>query len=673
MKITLSTLLVAIIVLSLSACDSFAPVITGNQDITYNINAEEPDWTTLISAEDVEDGEIIITDAMVSESVDFTTAGTYSVTYTVPDSSGKSSTYTIQVTIVDNRTPTFELLDSDEMTIEINTSYDDPGVNALDKTGEIAPYTVSGDVDAGTLGDYTITYTMDGTDISLTRIIHVVDTEAPVANVTNFSADVGTVSDVNWMDYISVSDNSLSDVSVTMTDNDVNFDVAGYYSVHFDLSDIAGNTSHATILVNITPLGSLPTSLSGDPVEITFWHVYGQSRSAVLDDQIVDFINYIQTTYGVTVTVNSVSQGTYTDLNNSVFYSILADQTPTMTLGYATDFMEYHSADSIVALDGFITDETWGLDITDFVNSFVEENQQYDDGHMYTLPFLKSTEVLLFNKTLFEANGINVPTDGSITWADLDLWAQTMVGSGSNQCDYLINYDSASNFFISSARMWGAGYTDSAGNILVNDTTTIEMLNYINTRFINHTFVLPIAWGESYGSTHFQAGDACMTVTGTPELKYSLTDTFEIGVAPVPQYDLNQQVAMQQGPNIAIMKGKTKDETLIAWLLVKWLTETENNTAFALDMNYLPVRTSAFSSASIQDLVAITDTADSSYYVGCSLATTTIQLPYLTYDIAFTGSITSTDAKSQAELLMQSIYSGISVEDAIANMIANLS
>ena len=60
---------------------------------------------------------------------------------------------------------------------------------------------------------------------------------------------------------------------------------------------------------------------------------------------------------------------------------------------------------------------------------------------------------------------------------ELEVYADTIVGPGENQCEFLINYDSAANLFITGTRQWEGGYTNIAGEVLVDNTNTITMLN----------------------------------------------------------------------------------------------------------------------------------------------------------------------------------------------------
>jgi multiple sugar transport system substrate-binding protein len=67
---------------------------------------------------------------------------------------------------------------------------------------------------------------------------------------------------------------------------------------------------------------------------------------------------------------------------------------------------------------------------------------------------------------------------------------------------------------------------------------------------------------------------------------------FEVGIAPIPQYDLNNKKAISQGPSVCILKGKdTTDQQIMAsWLFVKFMcTNVGFQAEFSMDSGYMPV------------------------------------------------------------------------------------
>ena len=154
--------------------------------------------------------------------------------------------------------------------------------------------------------------------------------------------------------------------------------------------------------------------LPDEEISVTFWHVYGQNKAALLDRLIAEFEEMYPN-----VTVESISQGSYGDLKSKTISSISAGNTPDLLVGYPDHFAEYLNGRAIIPLDSFVESDTWGVDLTDFIDSYVEENQQYSDGKMYSMPYSKSTEMMVYNKTVFDANGITLPTDRPVTWEEI--------------------------------------------------------------------------------------------------------------------------------------------------------------------------------------------------------------------------------------------------------------
>ena len=454
---------------------------------------------------------------------------------------------------------------------------------------------------------------------------------------------------------------------VTIDDEEVDCEL---YPSHVDcLEDIDPTDDEAPGIINV--LSELPT----DEIVVSFWHVYGQEKAALLDNYILEF----EALYP-NVTINAESQGGYDELRNKTILAITSNDTPTMLVGYPDHVAGYLNGNAVIPLDDFILDETFGIDLSDFIDSYIEENRQYQGGYMYSMPYSKSTEMVVINKTIFEANevaltaaGVELRTDAPYTWAELDILAGILVGDGPNQCEYLINFDSAANFFINSVRQWGGGYTNSAGEILVDDPNTLAMLEYVQDRFETKTFAIPLAWDVDYGSANFLAGDSCMTVGSTAGISYNVPkeQQFEIAVAPVPQYDLTNMSAVQQGPNVAIMEDTTDAERLAAWLFITYITNAENTAKWSMLTGYLPVRYSGYESAIYQTF--LTDPDLDYQYESMTANAAFLQIAYNDYDPAFAGRVTSSGARIQAEISMKALFAGnATAQQAIDSILSQL-
>jgi multiple sugar transport system substrate-binding protein len=431
-------------------------------------------------------------------------------------------------------------------------------------------------------------------------------------------------------------------------------------------------SSDDVVTEDVVVLDALPD----EEISITFWHIYGQGKSALLDRLIAEFEEIYPN-----ITVESISQGSYGDLKSKTISSISAGNTPDLLVGYPDHFAEYLNGRAIIPLDSFVESETWGVDLTDFIDSYVEENQQYADGKMYSMPYSKSTEMMVYNKTVFDANGITLPTDRAVTWEELEVYADTIVGSGDMQCEYLINYDSSANLFITASRQWDAAYTNLDGEVLIDNPNTLTMLNYLDSLFEDNTLALPLAWDESYGSANFLKGDVCATVGSTAGIAYNVPlpgnegkfGEFELGILPIPQHEDGVGSVMQQGPNVAIMADTSDAERLASWLLIKHLTSTEATAQWAIDTGYLPVRYSAYNSDLFQDFLD-TDNYDQDYkYESMTANAAYSQVDLFQYDPAFANRVTSSDVRDEAGLALESIFAKTrTVAEAIQNMIDQL-
>ncbi|MBP5684395.1 MAG: DUF5011 domain-containing protein [Bacilli bacterium] len=105
---------------------------------------------------------------------------------TIKDSSGNVSK-TVKVTVKEVVTLTFSLKGKKEMSLEVGTSYKEPGYSATGSDGNdySKNVTVSGKVDTSKVGKYTLTYTLKvgSEEKKLTRVVNVVKKTIPVKTI----------------------------------------------------------------------------------------------------------------------------------------------------------------------------------------------------------------------------------------------------------------------------------------------------------------------------------------------------------------------------------------------------------------------------------------------------------------------------------------------------------
>ena len=424
----------------------------------------------------------------------------------------------------------------------------------------------------------------------------------------------------------------------------------------FSFVGCGGKTSNAPAPFEVTG------GYDGSAVTITFSHTMGANLRAVLDNYIPEF-NALYPN----ITVVHSQDGGYDDLKNQISTKITVGDQPNIAYCYPDHVALYNIAGAVVTLDDLIaseieveradgTTEILGLteeQIDNFVDGYYEEGRQFGDGKMYTLPLSKSTEVLYYNKTFFDANNLSVPT----TWDEMEaLCAKIKAEEPKN---IPLGYDSEANWFITMCEQLDSPYTSAeAGNhfLFDNDTnkefvkrfrdwyvqglvTTQELLGaYTSTLFTTLDGTKSyMSIGSSAGATHQRPG------------KVNGAYPFEVGIAPIPQADAANPKAISQGPSLCIFNSENPQEVIASWLFVKFLTTNVAFQAeFSMASGYVPVLENVGEHPVYADFISRADGGDQVAALSAKVCLEQMDAYYVSP--AFNGSST---ARDQVGLILQ--------------------
>ena len=211
-------------------------------------------------AKDAYDQNLAIT--TVSD-LDLNNLGVYTITYCATDSSGNGPVcVTRTIKVGDTIYPMLSILGDNPLQVEVNSQFTDPGVVAGDNHSYELSKTGTFNENTSVLGEYTIVYTAvdpSGNFVSVTRIVEVVDTQAPTIEL---EGDL-RVTVERWADYTDagykVQDNYYSAVEITIdtAGTFVNTQSMGAYTITYTATDGSGNVS-ATVqrLVEVVETGT---------------------------------------------------------------------------------------------------------------------------------------------------------------------------------------------------------------------------------------------------------------------------------------------------------------------------------------------------------------------------------------------------------------------------------
>ena len=314
-----------------------------------------------------------------------------------------------------------------------------------------------------------------------------------------------------------------------------------------------------------------------NPVEITFWHAMNGEQETALKN-LVD--KFEKENSNIKVTLQN--QSSYPDLQQKITATTASPKDlPTLTQAYPHWMINAIQDELLVDLKPYIENETIGdKNYEDILEGFRTASEI--DGKIYGMPFNKSTEVIWYNKTLFEELGLKVPT----TFEEFAEVSKTItekkgiVGAG---------FDSLNNFYTTYLKNKGVDFNKDTD---VTGKESVEAANYYLDGIKEGYF--RIAGTDMYLSGPFAnetLGRYVGSNAGESFVKQGVGDKFEVGVAAYPA-----ETAMQQGTDLYVFNNASAEQKTAAFEYLKFLSSTENQITWGVETGYIPATKSAIES-----------------------------------------------------------------------------
>jgi sn-glycerol 3-phosphate transport system substrate-binding protein len=357
------------------------------------------------------------------------------------------------------------------------------------------------------------------------------------------------------------------------------------------------------------------------PVPITFWHAMTAANEEALT-KLTNAYNASQTK----VKVALINQGGYEQAIDKYKTSSANDrpsvvQMPEYTLQLLAD------SGTVVPIQSCVNAE--GYDLEDFLP---RATAYYTlRGALQGMPFNLSNPVLYYNRAAFEQAGLD-PDDPPTSLEDLRAASEKLVQSGVVKYGLALDHsiDGGGGWFL---EQWLAkagelyannenGRAAPATNVLFAGTAGVELLTFLQDMVIDGLAV-DVGPNTSLPDNLLKLVDkepAAMTIHTTAALGsvlsildaggYPVTSA-DVGIGPMPGPTVNPGVLVG-GASLWLPIGKSDAETAAAWDYIKYLVAPEQQSQWAADTGYVPVRQSATELPPIKDLY----TADPRFKVG---------------------------------------------------------
>ena len=423
--------------------------------------------------------------------------------------------------------------------------------------------------------------------------------------------------------------------------------------------------------------------------EITFWakNDTNRSQTAVYENAIRDF-----TALYPNIHVNMRLYTDYSRIYNDVVTNIATNTTPNVCVTYPDHIATYLTGSNVIApLDDLFVHEKYGLGgsevrfdaptLSEMVPQFLAECKIGDQT--WAVPFMRSTEALYINKTFVEALGYTVPDvpTWDFVWEVSD--AATAKDENGN---YLLNgqktmipfiYKSTDNMMIQMLKQKDAPYSTAAGDILIFNDTTRELLYTVRDHVQKGAFsTFKIS---SYPGNFLNAGQCVFAVDSTAGATWMGTQApnmdiaadqvvdFELAVRPIPQFDPENPVMISQGPSICVFNKQDPQEVLASWLFVQYLLSNDAQIGYSLTEGYVPVTLKAQQAEAYQDYLSRKGENNELYY-SVKLDAAELLMAYTDRTFVtpvFNGSASLRDAAGQLiEEVAKSVRRKKTVDDA---------
>jgi sn-glycerol 3-phosphate transport system substrate-binding protein len=338
--------------------------------------------------------------------------------------------------------------------------------------------------------------------------------------------------------------------------------------------------------LSLLALGTAP-ALAETKIDFYYPVQVGGPVSKVIDGYVAKF-----EAANPDIKVAPVYAGNYNDTTTKALTAAKAGTPPAVAVLLATDIFTLYDEDVIEPFDDFIKtdeDKAW---VGGFMPAYLKSAQM--EGHLWSVPFQRSTAVMYYNKQAFKEAGLD-PEKYPTTWDEMaaDAKAVTVKDASGKVTRWGVgipgNVGSAQWLFGALAAENGARLANDAGTeTYLTDPKVVEALQYWVDLSKNGLHPQGIfEWGTA--PADFLAGRVAMIWHTTGNLaNIRKNATFDFGVAPFPGHP--KPASVLGGGNLYIFKDATDEQKAAAFKLVKFLTSDEVLADWALQTGYVAPR-----------------------------------------------------------------------------------
>ncbi len=361
----------------------------------------------------------------------------------------------------------------------------------------------------------------------------------------------------------------------------------------------------ALLLAMVMMISLVPSAMAqSEPIVIELWHTRGSGANAeAMTHQVKTFNETVGKEKGIQVV--DTFQGNYADALAKYMNAVAAGEPPELVV------LERAAGVPVMAEEGVLADltpyvEASGMDMGNFAEILL--GYSYDsEGKLISLPYIRSTPVLYYNKTMFDAAGLTPPTTiDEMVEVGRKLFKKDEATGETLVYGFELHNDPA--WFLQN---W---LVQLGSNMFSEDGLTVPALEdgTMLKIFTEWRAWVDEGWCAPFVSTN--ATDAMTELFLNNKLgmfyqssgsmanliKQTAAANIELGVAYMPTWD--KAAAPTGGGNIAVIeRGNSKEALDAAWEFMLFLMSDEQVAYNAIASGYLPVTKTSVETQAMKD------------------------------------------------------------------------
>ena len=332
---------------------------------------------------------------------------------------------------------------------------------------------------------------------------------------------------------------------------------------------------------------ALPAPQELKPATIKVWYSISGTNGQFFEGQVQSFMAKYPN-----IKVELTYTGSYADSATKISAAKLAGNSPDIAITSASQL--YTGEDGNFSMETDVLDPDFNVDD---IRPGILEYANYR-GQLAAVPFSISTQVIYYNKDLAAKAGYDLEANPPKTWEEF-LTVAKSIQNASSKGTY--GFDTSDAKWLVKNMLYQNGNEivrmDSEGNVtpVFADESGIEVARFW-ARLIDEK-VMAKSQHDNAENKFLSGKLVFIAATSNRIAKWAESVQFNIGAIEMP-YFKEQKVAL--GGSTATIMTTDPVRHAASWALLKFLLNTENQTAYALTTGYLPIRESSLDIPQVQ-------------------------------------------------------------------------